>query len=153
MESCEDLAQEIFLAAFLNATRGQGIENEKSWLSRIARNVLSNHRRYQRASKRLAEELPLESEWLDSTCGPDLGWALLGPNPEVRAIERERARRLQGMVQGLPTAMRDCVEGRILDLEYREICSRLDLSLTCVKTTLHRARTRLRADMNEAIYY
>ncbi len=128
----DDLTQETFLKAFENLRGFRGESSLRTWLSRIALNTYLAKRR-----KRLKHE----SINLGTVSVPD--WS---GNPERMAIMRE----LQWCIHHslrfhLSRNYRVALVLRDLNgFSYVEISGMLDISVSAVKSRLHRARQALR---------
>jgi RNA polymerase sigma-70 factor (ECF subfamily) len=139
-EECRDLTQE----AFANAHRGIGDYREeasvKTWLFRIAKNVLLNRRRELAAAKRQRAEVSLDAEDqapLDPPDSESLG-------PEGRLLQAEQVALVRDALASLPPQRRRCLILRLDGLKYREIADLLDISLQAVRSHLFQAREQLR---------
>ena len=129
----DDLAQEVFLRAYRGLVGFEGRARFSTWIYRIAYNVFLNHR------SRVRPHRPL----------PD-GFASVGDERESVAVARipDLRRDLRGAIDKLPPQYRMVVILYYLqDVTYPEIAMMLDLPLGTVKTHLHRARLRLREEL------
>ena len=137
-EEVEDVAQNVFLAAYRGLPSFQGKAKFGTWIFRIAYNQgCSALRRI--SSRRLREQQ--EPAW-DGEDGP-------AREPADRAARSPEdgtlAGQIWGMVGRLPTALRAIVELHYgSGLSYPEIAEITDLPLGTVKTHLFRARGKLR---------
>lgn len=136
-EEMEDIAQNIFLAAYRGLPMFRGQAKFGTWIYRIAYNQACTALR--RIASRRGREEPLDSgeKSAPEPAVPDPG----AVNPEEAVLHSEVWR----AVQKLPTSLRAVVElhhGR--GLRYPEIAEVLSLPLGTVKTHLHRARAQLR---------
>lgn len=133
-EEAEDVAQEVFVAAYNARDRYRRGEPFRSWLYRIAVNRCIDRQRAQGRRPGVSALEALVQEPVDPGQGPlD---ALLGD---------ERDSRVQDAVDGLPPKYRAVFLLRHLDdLSYEEIAAATELPLGTVKTHLFRARAQLR---------
>jgi RNA polymerase sigma-70 factor, ECF subfamily len=133
-EAAEDAASQVFakvLAALprYEAREGAAAGSFRSWLFRIAHNVVVDEVRARRSHESLvvAEELAAE-----------------GPTPEEEAIAEERHRLLRDLLTRLPEDQRRVIELRLAGLSSAEIGEELGRRAGAVDTALWRAVARLR---------
>lgn len=134
-DDARELAQDIFVRAYLKLNTFQPGRPFRPWLYRVAGSVCLNHR-----ARRRPETVPLEPV-------EQPGWEPPGPapNPADEAAKSDLRRRLFEAVRQLPVAYRTVLLLRHLEgLDYRDIAACLKLPLGTVKTHLHRARQMLR---------
>jgi RNA polymerase sigma-70 factor, ECF subfamily len=135
-EAADDLAQEIFLKAYLALPRFHGKSEFGTWLYRISMNHIKDFLR----KKSRAKEVSLD----------DVGEAAFSDKEQTERAEREReteTRRtlVQKLVRGLPEKYRVILTLRdIQGLAYEDIARILRLSPGTVDSRLHRARRMLR---------
>jgi RNA polymerase sigma-70 factor (ECF subfamily) len=137
-EEVEDVAQNVFLAAYRGLPAFKGHAKFGTWIFRIAYNQAVTALR--RTITRRSRELP-EPRRNDDDSAPMEWRDTAGPSPEEGAL----ANQVWRAVGRLPTQLRAVVElhhGR--GLSYPEIAEVLELPLGTVKTHLHRARALLR---------
>jgi len=140
-EAAEDLAQDVFLAAWKAAPSFRPQAKVLTWLLRITTNVCLNYRR----SSRLRVAVSLGAEGAGETSGPDVD------RPDARAIDRERAETVRRAVAGLPAGQRAAILLRhFLELSYVEIADVLGTSVSAVESLLFRARLTLRKTANSS---
>ena len=132
---CEDVVQEVFLAAHRSLAGFRGDSALSTWLYRIAVTRALNH--VQRAGERASRaSVPLEGF-------PDLAGGSATPLQALEAQELQR--RLTRCLDRLPAAWRAVLalrEGEGLD--YAAIAAALELALGTVRSRLARARSALR---------
>jgi len=142
-EEVEDLAQEIFVKAFLGVRGYDGRSSFATWLSRVAINHCYDHLRRQRTSRLLYfSQMNQEGERaLEAK-------AESPPQEGINVEERTALRDLAGKLLSRAPA-----EDRILlglkeleDLSVEEIGELLGLKESTVKVRLHRARKRMLED-------
>jgi RNA polymerase sigma-70 factor (ECF subfamily) len=133
-QEAEDAAQETFLKAYRNLRRYDPTRPFVNWILSIA----SNHC-IDRIRRRRLQFAPLEALAASGTEGGDPE-----PGPEAALIEVEREAQVRRMLDGLGSKDRAAV---ILfywyDMSYEEIGGTLSLSVSAVKSRLHRARKEL----------
>lgn len=138
--TAEDIAQQVFLAAWKAAPSFKPRAAVKTWLLRITTNICLNHQR----SRRRKPTTSLAGE-----PAADASASRTAP-PDEAAVDQERAARLQAAVDALPANQRAAILLRHgHDLSYEEIAAVLETSISAVESLLFRARSRLR-DVIEA---
>jgi len=139
-EAADDLAQEVFLKAYLALPRFHGKSEFGTWLYRISINHIKDYLR----KKGRAKEVSLD----------DVQEIAFSNKEQTERAEQEReteARRtlVQRFVQGLPEKYRVIVTLRdIQGLAYEQISQALHLSPGTVDSRLHRARRMLRKKLS-----
>jgi RNA polymerase sigma-70 factor (ECF subfamily) len=134
-EAADDLAQEVFLKAYLALPRFHGKSEFGTWLYRISINHIKDYLR----KKGRAKEVSLD----------DVHEIAFSNKEQTERAEQDReteARRtlVQRFVQGLPEKYRVIVTLRdIQGLAYEQISQTLHLSPGTVDSRLHRARKML----------
>lgn len=124
----EDAAQETFLRAFRSLNRYDPGRPFLTWLLSIAAHHCIDRLRRRRPA------LPLDSLPLGSD----------GEDPEAALERREARERVQQLLMALSPVDRAAVTLRYwYDCSYEEIAGMLDLTVSAVKSRLHRARRRL----------
>jgi RNA polymerase sigma-70 factor (ECF subfamily) len=134
----EDLAQDVFLAAWDAAPSFRRQATVLTWLLRIARNRCLNYRRGSRL--RVVASLDVDRPPVSSTPNTD--------GPEARLIGRERADRVNSAIGDLPPNQRSAMLLRHFQgLSYVEIADVLNTSESAVESLLFRARRTLEASL------
>lgn len=134
--AAEDLAQDVFLAAWRAAPSFRPRAKVLTWLLRIARNVSLNYRR----SGRLRQTTPLDAQAASGLAGPE------SERPDARAIDAERAGRVRKAISQLPVNQQAVMHLRHFHgLSYVEIADVLDTSVSAVESLLFRARSTLQS--------
>ncbi len=138
----EDLAQETFLRAAQGVAAFRGESSPRTWLRRIATNILHDHWR-----GRTARGESLRQPWVpeDTERLPD------SRESPALAVERRQVQAcLEDLVAQLPPGERDAL---ILaaghSLPPRELARRLRLAPEAARARLHRARRKLAAMVGE----
>ena len=130
----EDLAQDVFLAAWKAARSFRGDCQVLTWFLRITTNTCLNYQR----SARLRRVISLDDENLSAPTGSD------HDDPQSRTATRERAENVTGAVSDLPPNQRAAVLLRHFDgLSYAVIADVLGTSVPAVESLLFRARKAL----------
>jgi RNA polymerase sigma-70 factor (ECF subfamily) len=135
-DAADDLAQEIFLKAYLALSRFHGTSEFGTWLYRISMNHIKDYLRKKGRAKEVS---------LDDVC--ELAFSdkeQMERAEEERQAEAKRAL-VQRLVETLPEKYRIILTLRdIQGMAYEEISRILKLSPGTVDSRLHRARRLLR---------
>ena len=135
-DEAEELTAETFLRVVRHAGRfDAGKASARTWILRIARNVMRDQWRTDRRRKRAPVESlrDLESD---------------SPSPEERLIREEEVTQLLAGIAMLPEADQELISLRYTSgLEHRDIAGLLGIKETAVRTRLWRALGRLREAM------
>jgi len=134
-ESAEDAAQETFLRAYQHLHRYDGNRPFATWLLSIAAHYCIDRLRRQR--------LPILS--LDGQRGGDsLEWPDGNVLPEDEMVSHEQRHRVQTLLTRLEPTDRAAIILRYWhEASEAEIAEALNLTVSAVKSRLHRARRRL----------
>jgi len=134
-ESAEDAAQESFLRAYQNLSRYDRQRPFATWLLSIAAHYCIDRLRRRRFiifsldGEREEDDRPTELPDRDAI------------SPEMEAIRREEQESIQAALQGLEATDRAAVVLRYwYDFSEVEIAGSLNLTVSAVKSRLHRAR-------------
>lgn len=128
----EDAAQETFLRAYKNLRRYDNSRPFPTWLLSIAAHYCIDQIRKRRMTIVSVEDLPY----------PDLPDG--EPGPETALSRSEEQRRVQRLLGALnPQDRAAVVMYYWYDFSYEEISQALSLTLSAVKSRLHRARREL----------
>jgi len=137
-ESAEDAAQESFLRVYQNISRYDRQRPFATWLLSIAAHYCIDRLRRRKFSiisidaERDDDERPVEF--------PDAN----APNPEQEAVRREEQEALRIVLQQLDSTDRAAVVLRYwYDFSEIEISQSLSLTVSAVKSRLHRARKEI----------
>ncbi len=142
-DEADDATQEVFVKASHGLAKFRGASSLSTWIYRVATNVAYDKLRS--ASSRRAGDVPIDTAPVrDPSAGID-----------ERLVRAEMNDCLERYVRRLPANYRSVLilsehEG----LTNQEIAEALRLTLDTVKIRLHRARARLRADLqNDCVFY
>jgi RNA polymerase sigma-70 factor (ECF subfamily) len=159
----EEVAQETWLAVFKGIHRFEGRSSFRTWLFRILTNIAKTR------GQREHRSIPFSStEQAGSEGGPSVdperffppdhsrapdGWAL-GPTPwetpEESLLSGETREVILRAIEGLTPGQREVITLR--DLEgwpADDVCNALQISETNQRVLLHRARTKVRAALEQ----
>jgi RNA polymerase sigma-70 factor (ECF subfamily) len=126
----DDLAQDVFIAAYKALPNFRGDSAFSTWLYRIAVHVCSHHLR-----KRRLDTTELDEQQVDWNQDSD---------PERTAICRELRERVREAIGGLPYKLRLVVVLRDLHgLSYEEIAQVVGCPIGTVRSRLHYATQKL----------
>jgi RNA polymerase sigma-70 factor (ECF subfamily) len=135
-EAAEDAAQETFLRAYQHLQRYDRSRPFATWLLSIGAHYCIDRLRRRRFS---FSSLDNDEEWGVAEL-PDVD----APNPEDVTMHRERSRQMQAAIGKLGPTDRAAIVLRYWhDCSEAEIAETLDLSVSAVKSRLHRARREL----------
>ncbi len=136
----EDVAQEAFLKVGKALGGFRGESSLSTWIYRIATNAAMDHLR---KPDHQAGDLPDDDSESGNTV-EDAGSPLL----DTVLIRKDMNECIRGIVEGLPENYRSVlVLSELEGFTNQEIADILDVSLETVKIRLHRARTRLRKEL------
>lgn len=141
-EEALDAVQEVFVKAYLSASKWNPDSEVGPWLTRIAVNHAID--RYRRSKRRLSNEAPLD----DAPTDHDGRLAVSGPSPERVTLGREVGARIGAALAVLPEKQRAVfVLRHYEELSLEDIARSLEISLGTVKSNLHRAIQKLRVEL------
>lgn len=128
-EDAEDASQETFLRVYKSMRRYDNSRPFSTWLLSIAAHYCIDQIRRRRLSIVSIEELPVPDV-------PDVS-----PGLETTVGRNEERRRIRKLLDTLaPTDRAAVIMYYWYDFSYDEICQALSLSVSAVKSRLHRAR-------------
>lgn len=127
----EDAAQETFLKAYKALDRYDPDKKYINWILAIASNHCIDRLRKRRMKLvSIDEAVPIEDPY--------------SPRPETALLARERQQAVQALLVKINPVDRAAVVLRYWhDMSYDEIAINLDVSVSAVKSRLHRARKQL----------
>jgi RNA polymerase sigma-70 factor, ECF subfamily len=138
-----DCVQEALLNAWRKLHTFRGEASFGGWLARITRNACLMRLRWRRRRPEVPLVLGADRDQVHERPLPDPR-----PGPDAPMLTRELGGRIDAAVAALPPHYRQVFElADLRHLSMREIAERLDLSIPNVKTRLHRARRRLRSEL------
>ena len=140
-EDAEDVAQDAFLSAYRAFDRFRGDARVTTWLYRITVNA---------ALMRLRKEK--RARLLTQTGLDDFDVADWAPGPERSAVSSELGEKLQEGIAQLPHDLRAAVVLRDVEgLSNAEATEVLDITVSSLKSRLHRARVLLRKYLSDYV--
>lgn len=161
----EEVAQDAWLGALNGIDRFEARSSVKTWLYRILTNRALTRRDRERRSvpfSALASDeidsdasaldverfLPADHpQWPNHWAVAPEAWAAGG---EERALAKEAREVIDRAIAGLPPAQRTVITMRDIEgFGSEDVCNVLDISESNQRVLLHRARTRVRAALND----
>jgi RNA polymerase sigma-70 factor (ECF subfamily) len=143
----EDAAQTVFLKAFERFDAIGDSPSAGGWLKTVTRNVCLNHLTRYRKRWRLFSELAAP----DGTASPVETALVTDDSPGLDLEEAEQREQLERALQALPDHQRVPVVLHHFDgMSYAEIAEALGVSLSKVKTDIHRGREALKQHVTRA---
>jgi RNA polymerase sigma-70 factor (ECF subfamily) len=143
----EDLAQQVFVQVYRSANRYQATAKFSTWLFTIVRHLTLNEIR--RRSRHRADSLDEprqegDEEWKRQVADP------AATAPDQTALQQELELRVRSAVGALPEQQRMAIVLlRHEQLSYEEIGKVMGVSLSALKSILHRARLTLREELGK----
>lgn len=138
-EEADDIVQETIVRVLGNIGQFAHRASYSTWVTRIMMHEAFARVRRRRRLRQLDESGP--SKHLSATPA----FSMHDRNPEERLIDREFDALLLTAVRILPEDHRATFVLRVLEgLDTEEVASRLNISYTCARTRLYRARQLLR---------
>ncbi|MCK6549679.1 sigma-70 family RNA polymerase sigma factor [Myxococcota bacterium] len=139
----EELAQEIFVRVYQTKAY-EPTAKFKTWIYRVATNACLNELRRPEHQQR---HEPLEAT-VDGRVAPEAGLFAPAGTPEDTTSSRELAKRLERVLDELPTNQRAAfLMARHDSLSHEEIAEALSTSVPAVKSLIHRALEALRKEV------
>lgn len=136
----EDIGQEVFLRAYQRFDDLRGSPTAGGWLKTVTRNLCLNHLTRYRARWKMFSDMVSEHEGEER----EVEWAAPQTHEEDLAVA-DRRRLLEVVLHRLPSSQRvPLVLYHFEDMSYEEIADKLKISLSKVKTDIHRGREALR---------
>jgi RNA polymerase sigma-70 factor (ECF subfamily) len=161
----EEVVQETWLAVLQGISRFEGRSSLKTWMFSILVNIAKTRGQREERSVPMSSlaELDLDREepaveldrflpadheqWPHGWLHAPQSWAAL---PEEQLLSRETGMRIQQAIAALPPMQREVM--RLRDVEGwsgEEVCNTLELSETNQRVLLHRARSKVRASLEQ----
>jgi RNA polymerase sigma-70 factor (ECF subfamily) len=138
----EELTQDAFVRAYLNADKYRTIARFSTWLYTIAINLVRNHAR--RKKRNPVQRLPLVGK--DDSEKMELEATDTGELPDRILEKREQSRTISEIMGKIPEHYREpFVLREVHDLSYAEIAAATGLKLGTVRSRINRARSHFRS--------
>ena len=139
----EDIVQDALVQAYTKLASFQGKSSFYTWIYRISVNMALSRSRYRRVRASVEQTRDIASE-----DPPD-------PNesPETRMMRDEHATQIKRAFDSLRKDQRVILILRGVDgCDYQTIAHKMELNPGTVRSRLHRARTQLREQLDDAMY-
>ncbi len=144
----EDLTQTVFIRVSQALQNFMGESSLATWIYRIAANVVADKVRSP-SYRYNFQESPTEEMAAASTEAPNLWTGEVPPAIDQHLIRKEISECIRGVVEKLPEQSCAVIKLSAFEgLKNSEIAELLGTSLETVKIRLHRARVRLKEDLN-----
>jgi RNA polymerase sigma-70 factor (ECF subfamily) len=142
LTEAEDIAQNVFLQVYKNASRYEPRAKFSTWLFTIARNLGLNELR--RRARHPADSMDAYAEGNDEHAATQFeDRSILSPTTEV--LQHELEEKLEEALKELPESQRTALLlCREEDLSYEDIGKILGCSLSATKSLIHRGRETLK---------
>lgn len=138
---CEDIVQDVFLAALAHQSKFRGQSGLRTWLFRIAVNKCRSHQFRKKLWRRFSKD------------SSDSGGSHTINDPAHDFVQQEKTIHIRRAVRALPAKYRDAVVLKYLEeLPTDEILAILNIHESTLYTRLSRARAMLQetlSDINE----
>lgn len=154
----EEVAQETWLAVLEGIERFEGRSSLKTWIFRILANRAKTRAARERRQLPISAlesgdepEVPLERFLPPDDPHRPLGWAA-PPRawPEQRLLAREAVERVRDAIAKLPPLQQAVIGLRDVEgFSPEEVAAALDISAVNERVLLHRARSRVRRELEE----
>jgi RNA polymerase sigma-70 factor (ECF subfamily) len=141
----EELAQDVFLQVYRNRASYRATARFNTWLYRIATNACLSEVR--RPEHRLRVQPQIENDQRGAPAEPRL---LDKPQPstEDALLSREAVDTIQHALAQLPPQQRaSLLLARVEGMSYEEVAETLSVSVSAVKSLIHRATSTLRTKL------
>jgi len=141
-EEADDLTQEVFAKVSRGLKDFRGESKLSSWIYRIATNTALD---YLRRPSHITDEIPLEGSGREEGFLPFRGKA---SSLDQQLIRKEMNTCIQNVIRKLPPDYRSVIVlSELEELRNQEIAEILHVSLYTVKIRLHRARKKLKEEL------
>jgi RNA polymerase sigma-70 factor, ECF subfamily len=161
-EVADEVVQEAWLGVIRGIDRFEGRSSLKTWIFRILTNTAKTHAEREARSIPFSAFEPPEGEpsvdpdrfFQPDEPGPIGGWSTPPASwravPEERLLSKETRAVIDGAIEALPQAQRVVITLRdVQGLGSDEVCNVLEISETNQRVLLHRARSRVRASIED----
>jgi RNA polymerase sigma-70 factor (ECF subfamily) len=139
----EDVVQNAFMQAYVKLDSFEGKSAFYTWIYRIAVNMALSHGRRQRVRVSLENTRDVMGEEPEDPNG----------SPSERMMRDEHATKIRKAFGALRQDYRSILGLRGIEgFDYQQIAEMLKLKPGTVRSRLHRARTQLREELDDALY-
>jgi RNA polymerase sigma-70 factor (ECF subfamily) len=143
----EDVTQEVFMRVNAALRNFRGESSLSTWIYRIATNAAMDYLRKSPSgqTEHMADELVDNDPVSEDSIG---AMQKSVPSPDTQLVRKEMNDCIRGIVDGLPETYRTVlILSDLEEMTNNEIAEVLDISLGTVKIRLHRARARLKKEL------
>jgi len=138
-DAAEDMAQEVFLRAWLSVGQLRDGSRFQAWTVRMARNLSANWHRSGTRRSRLVRMVPMDAAQEDERLADER------PNAREAAVAEERLRAVHDALDRLDPRERELVVLHYMDnASHREIAARLGVNHTTIGRRLEKALAGMR---------
>ena len=149
----EESIQETFLAALQSRKGFQGLASEKTWLIGILKRKIYDHFRRIARDKQYHATLPMErlkNDVFDRKGMPAAGSRIWFSDPSMVYEQKEFLKIIKHALAELPGRTAQAfILREVIELSSQEICEFLDISICNLYVMVHRARKRLKDDLQQ----
>jgi RNA polymerase sigma-70 factor, ECF subfamily len=163
--AAEDVVQETWLGVLQGLARFEGRSSLKTWIFRILTNRARTRGQREGRSVAFSDLAVAEAGSGELSVDADQFWPADHPSwaniwvsyprnwnelPEDRLLSRETLARVQAAIAALPPSQREVI--RLRDVEgwtSEEVCNVLEITETNQRVLLHRARAKVRRDVEQ----
>jgi RNA polymerase sigma-70 factor (ECF subfamily) len=145
----EDLTQEVFTKVSQGLKNFRGESQLSTWIYRIATNIAFDRLRSPYFQQMVQKRLSSDSTAEDKISTENVVWTSeRTPSIDQQLIRKEMNECIQNFIEELPENYRTVlVLSELEGLKNREIAEILQVSLSTVKIRLHRARAKLKKEL------
>jgi RNA polymerase sigma-70 factor (ECF subfamily) len=147
----EESIQETFLAALQSRKGFQGLASEKTWLISILKRKIYDHFRRIGREKQFKLTFPIECsgyDVFDRKSMLALRSRIWPSDPSMVYEQKEFLKIIKHALSELPNRMAQVfILREVIEMSSQEICEFMDLSIANLYVMVHRARKRLRDDL------
>ena len=147
----EESIQETFLAAPQSREKFQGLASEKTWLISILKRKIYDHFRRIGRDKQFKMTFPMERlryDVFDRERMPAVRSRVWFSDPSMVYEQKEFLKIIKHALSELPDRTAQAfILREVIELSSQEICEFMDISICNLYVMVHRARKRLRDDL------
>jgi len=147
----EESIQETFLAALQSRKKFQGLASEKTWLIGILKRKIYDHFRRIGRDKQFKVTFPgerLSFDVFDRKRLPAVRSRIWFSDPSMVYEQKEFLRIIKQALSELPDRLAQVfILREVIELSSQEICEFMDISICNLYVMVHRARKRLKYDL------